>query len=842
LEARIAELEQANARLSQVMNAANLVSVIATDTAGIITLFNAGAERMLGYRAAEVVGQRTPNFIHCPVEVEQRAEQMSRELGRPIGVREVFREPARRGLLGQSEWTYVRKDGSRFPVELGVTEVRDPAGTVVGYLGIASDLSERKRQEGQLQAAIATAEAATLAKSEFLATMSHEIRTPMNGILGMASLLLASDLNPRQRKRAETLRDSTEALLTVLNDVLDFSKIEAGKMTLEGAPFDLRTVAEGVADLMAVRAQEKGLELTCLIERPVTTAVLGDAARLRQMMQNLVGNAVKFTDTGDIRLRLRLGALPTGEKTGRQLVRFEVSDTGPGIPPEKQAELFQRFHQVDASTARRHGGTGLGLSIVQGLAGAMGGTVGFESTVGQGSTFWFQVELATQPESVRPPALSLVGKRILLGGHTGAGMHLLTELLEFWQCEVVVEPDAGAALNYLRSAEARVDAAVLDLRSASSGSRNLEPRLYEDIRLDRIPVVLLTPLRLISGAEGQQNRTAYTGRVSKPVKQGELGAALAAAFGKTQSNGLPKRPPAADLREAAADLREAAVPSKSAVSGTATGLRILLVEDNLVNQEVALGMLEGWGYSVDIAGDASAAWPLLLRQSYAAVLMDCHLPGVDGYELTRQIRASSSADLDPMVPVIAMTANALAGDRDKCLAAGMDDYLSKPIRSQQLAAALQHWTRPRPATNVLETTPPVPASPITSPIQDSPTVMSHTTVSIDPGFDADDLLDRMMGSDDLARRVVSMFVKDTPHQLAALAKAIQEANHQNARLIAHSIKGSAANIGGQSLCRVAGQMEKLGEAGDLAAVEGMMPVLTANFDALLPLLEEFNEQ
>ncbi|MCX6596812.1 MAG: ATP-binding protein [Acidobacteria bacterium] len=818
LEARVAQLELENSQLNRVMDAAHLVSVIATDTSGIITLFNAGAERMLGYQAAEVVGKQTPLLIHCLAEVEARAAQMSQELGYPIGLFDVLVERARHGISGNSEWTYVCKDHSRLPVEVAVTAVRDAGGAIVGYLGIAKDLTGRKRQEQLLQAAIDAAEAATSAKSEFLATMSHEIRTPMNGIMGMAGLLLASDLNPRQRKRAETLRESAEALLTVLNDVLDFSKMEAGKLSLEHAPFDLRTVAEGVADLMAVRAQEKGLELTCLIETSVTTAVTGDASRLRQMMLNLVGNAVKFTDSGDIRLRLRRAVPSDGEQAaGRQFVRFEVFDTGSGIPLEKHSAMFQRFSQADASTARRHGGTGLGLSIVQGLAEAMGGTVGFESAPGQGSTFWFQVELPAQPESARPPALSLAGKRILLGGHTGAGRELLTELLEFWQCDVIEEPDAGTALNYLASAGARVDAAVLDLRGASGGGRNLESRLYEDIRLDRLPTVLLTPLRLISGAESSQQRKAYTGRVSKPVKQGELGAALATAFALTQPAPTPAKQPRVAPLEGA-------------------GLRILLVEDNPVNQAVALGLLEGWGYTVDTADDAAEVWPLLRTHRYAAVLMDCHLPDVDGYSLTRLIR-QSSGDVDAGVPVIAMTANAMAGDREKCLAAGMDDYVPKPVRSQELAAALRHWTRQRSVAALPADQPPTTPPTITQPTSPD---MSHPTLALDPGFDAEDFLDRMMGSEDLARRIVEVFVNDTPNQLKALAEALRQADSRNARLIAHSIKGSAANVGGQGLSNVAAQMEKLGEAGDLVAVQQMLPALAANYDALLPLLQEFS--
>ena len=821
-EEKLAALEQENQRLTRVIEAAELVSVIAADTSGLITLFNSGAERMLGYQAAEVVGRHTPELFHCPQEMAARMAELSRALGRPAGAADLFVGPDRQAKSTQMEWTYIRKDGSRLPVELGVTLVRDGSGNTVGFLGIARDLTDRKQQEHALQAALAAAEAATSAKSEFLATMSHEIRTPMNGILGMAGLLLASDLNARQRKRAETLRDSAEALLTVLNDVLDFSKIEAGKLAIEKLPFDLRPVVEGVADLMAVRAQEKGLELTCLIESGVTTAVTGDASRLRQMMLNLVGNAVKFTESGEVRIRVRPGLRPENhqDQPGQaQWVRFEVADTGSGIPPEKQGALFERFSQADASTARRHGGTGLGLSIVRGLTEAMGGTVGFESEMGHGSTFWFQIELPVQPDWVRPPALSLAGKRVLVGGHTSAGRELLAELLGFWQCEVVPVPEPNSALQVLSSGTTGVDAAILDLRSSQGASRNLESRLYEDVRLDRVPVVLLTPLRLMSGAEPAPQRTAYTGRVAKPVKQGELGAALATALGLIPAAPRPTRPAAAPARQGG-------------------GLRILLVEDNPVNQEVARGMLEGWGYAVDVADEASAAWPLLRTHRYDAILMDCHLPDIDGFELTRLIRQTAQPPVDPSVPIIAMTANAMAGDRERCLAAGMDDYVSKPVRSKELAATLSHWTQRRSTTAVREN-PALPPEPTLAASHPAPKEMSQPTPTVNPGFDADDFLDRMMGNEDLARRIVEVFVKDTPHQLSALAEAIEKADSRNTRLIAHSIKGSAANIGGQGLSRVAAQLEKLGDEGNLAAAQEMLPVLSANYEALLPLLQEF---
>ena len=691
-----------------------------------------------------------------------------------------------------------RKDGSEFPISLSTSLVRDEFGHTIAHVGVATDITARKSVEDEWQRAREGAEAASRAKSEFLANMSHEIRTPMNGIVGMAGLLLDGELDPRQRKRAETVRDSAEALLGILNDILDLSKMEANKLKLADAPFDLRNLVEGVADLMAVKAQEKGVELLCLIEQDVPTQLCGDASRLRQVLVNLAGNAVKFTSRGEVSIRAKLA-----DPSHPARIRFEVKDTGVGIPADKCHLLFQPFSQVDSSTSRRYRGTGLGLSIVRMLVDIMGGEVGFESEEGKGSHFWFTVPMERQSGVGPRHTLSLAGWRILVVDDHAASRGLIMELLTFWKASAEEVSGAPAALDLLRSVNGHAfDAVVVDLDTLGSRSHQFLALLREHPQTAGTPVVVMVPLSLV--AEGERwRRLGFAGHVGKPVKQGELGTCLASILGYGPAPARPGEP-------------------KESRTDRGIRARLLVVEDNRINQEVALGILENLGYRADVVADGYEALAALSRQDYDVVLMDCQLPGIDGYETSRRIRQLDTAVRNHDIPIIAATANAMTGDREKCLAAGMDGYVSKPLRPDALERAIEEWTG-----GLRDGVEPAAPQPLAA------------TVTTAAAFDRESFVERVMGNEELACRIIRGFVDDMPVQIARLAEAVSAGDAQQVRMLAHSIKGAAASVDGLEMREAAWMLEQKGSSGDLTDAPAALPVLAASFERVKPVMERF---
>jgi PAS domain S-box-containing protein len=699
-------------------------------------------------------------------------------------------------VVSEPEDPLERADGSTVWLRWTVHPWRDAHGSVAGVVLVVQsiDFLVRARQ--------AAVEASRL-KSEFVANMSHEIRTPMNGVIGMTRLLLDTDLTAEQREYADIIDGSGRALLEIINDILDFSKIEAGRIDLEIVDFDLRRALREVLGSFAEAAQARGLELLCLIRHDVPSALRGDPGRLRQVLTNLVGNAVKFTEKGEVVLRVTLAS--SSEDAAQ--VRFEVRDTGIGIDLGLRPQLFESFVQADGSTTRRHGGTGLGLAISRRLVQLMGGDIEVESRVGQGSTFWFAVRFERQPVAASAhstPPTRLAGRRVLAVDDNATNRQILRQQLGHWGLRVTTGESGAEALAALRKAAAsgkRYDLAILDMKMPGMDGLSLARAIKKEKKLEGVRLVLLTSIGQ-RGHGAEASRIGISAYLTKPVDEADLYDCLVEVL----TRGRTRRAPSLVTRHSLQEAR----PQR--------GARVLVAEDNEVNQKVAVRILERLGYRVEVADNGREAVEACKRSPYAAVLMDGQMPVLDGFEATRRIRELEGEGRH--TPVIAMTASAMKGDRERYLEAGMDDYVSKPVTPESLEAVLKHWVQPpRVATPAASTLEPPPSS--------AEELLDETVVQSLMSVDEDGTL---------MDEVVSTFLRVAPARLTALRKAAK-GNAAQLERAAHSFFGSCGNLGCRRMADLCARLEVLGRSGSTEGAPDLVHALEEELAAVRPHLE-----
>ncbi len=632
-----------------------------SDLKGHLVFFNDALGRLLGYSLKELKGMNNRQYTDTANARKLYA---------------AFNKVYKTGKPNSGiEYQIITKKGEVRYTESSSSLIRDAEGQGIGFRGIMRDVTLRKKAETELQQAKDAAEAATRAKSEFLANMSHEIRTPMNGIIGMYNLLLSTRLDAEQVDYVETGKRSADSLLTIINDILDFSKIEAGKLDLEMLDFDLRRAMEEVVELPAMQAHQKGLEFAYQIHSDIPSLLKGDPGRLRQIITNLSANAIKFTKIGEVVLRVT----PVEETDRRIKIRFAVQDTGIGISEKDQERLFKSFHQVDASTTRKYGGTGLGLAISKKLAEMMGGEIGVESQMGLGSTFWFTACFDKQPRLPEKDFLlpeSIRNKRILVVDDNKTNLEILTGYLAAWGCSCDAARDGEMALSMMHAVAkvgALFDLVITDMRMPEMDGAELGRRIKTDPELKDTLIIMLTSQGLRGDASAMKE-IGFSAYLTKPIRRSQLFDCLAMVLG---------------IRKKAKAQKQPIITKHSIVDEKRKRIRILLAEDNTVNRKLAMHLLEKFGFQVDAVANGLEAVNALEIAPYDLVLMDVQMPEMDGLEATRAIRDPKSAVRDRQIPIIAMTAHAMKGDREMCLRSGMDDYVSKPIQPEQLFSAIQ---------------------------------------------------------------------------------------------------------------------------------------------------------
>ncbi|MDH3503243.1 MAG: PAS domain S-box protein [Nitrospirota bacterium] len=791
--------------------------MIMINQSGTIVLVNRLTESLFGFSRDELIGQPIESLI--PQRFRKDHPHHRSEYTKAVHPDPIMGK-------GRELWG-LHKNGSEIPIEVGLNPIKTQEGRFI--LASIVDITERKAAEKQMQKDAKNLEEtnkeliitrdqaldAARSKSEFLATMSHEIRTPLNGVIGMTDLLLDTDLDADQQEMVETVKKSGEFLLTIINDVLDFSKIDAGKLNLEEIAFDVRTAIDEVLDILAERANSKGLQLISLIDAATPQELRGDPSRIRQILFNLIGNAIKFTERGEVVVHVSLMREPS-ETT---MVKFSVTDTGIGILPEVQPRLFESFTQADRSTTRKFGGTGLGLAICKRLVTLMNGEIGLTSEAGQGSTFWITVPFPHHSSSRIPttPCPSLQGRHLCIVETHDTIRFLLQHYAESWGmvCEVARNGNEGLAVLQERGRLGQpFDVAILDQtisETIQEDGLSLGKTIRQDSALAQTPLILLTSFGQRGDARLAQD-AGFNGYLTKPVRHQQLQQCLQMVLG---SQALPASPD--DIHSTMLITRHTVEEAQARAQ-----IQILLAEDNLVNQKVAVRMLNKLGYRTDVATNGLEVVEAVGRATYDLIFMDCQMPEMDGLQATRKIREAESVkhevteNISPAplpltphknsrVPIIALTANTMKEDRESCLEAGMDDFLGKPVKLEELSTMIAKWLPHRTTKEF-----------VNHPVTDKN--MKNST-SLPPCLDETVLqnLKALGGKDDpeFFTTVVDQFLADLPRHLEGIKQAVDHQDPDALMKAAHTCKGSCRSIGATSLAEVSCALDLMGQKGIL---------------------------
>ncbi|MDG3005452.1 hybrid sensor histidine kinase/response regulator [Paludisphaera mucosa] len=785
LQAEIAErtrtelaLRDREARLGSIVESA-VDGILVIDHRGVVESFNPAAQRIFGYSSDEVLGRNIKMLMPAPYREEHDgylANYLETGIPKIIGIG--------RDVTGR------RKDGGTFPMELAVSKT--PTSDGIKFTGIVRDVTQRKRDESDLTEAKLAAESASKLKSEFLANMSHEIRTPMNGIIGMTELALDTDLDPIQREYLGAVKISADALLTLINDILDFSKIEAGKLDLDATDFDVREMVGEALKPMAVRASEKGLELACEIEADVPDVLVGDPGRLRQIMINLVGNAIKFTMEGEVVVKVGREA---GSGDADLSLHISITDTGIGVPEDKQQRIFESFTQADGSTTRKFGGTGLGLAISRRLVELMGGRIWLESRPGVGTTFHFTAKLPrclVASHAAADASADFRGMRTLIIDDNATNRTILERVVIGWGMTPTL---CDSGLTGLEAMSRAVDEGrpyslvLLDAMMPEVDGFEVIRRINAD------PYVVGATILMLSSAAQLYDAVSYREMglsrfLIKPVRPSDLLAAIRQGLG---GRSVPRHDPS--------------TPDTTPGPSANEPLRILLADDNAVNQRLGARLLEKQGHAVVVAGDGRQTLELLAGGHFDMVLMDIQMPVMNGFEAAAAIR-SREVLYGGHIPIIALTANAMKGDKEQCLQSGFDAYVTKPIRWPQLASAIEGLSRDRPRVDTAGQGPSPP-----------PSILDEAAS-----------LERLGGDVDLLKEIATIFIGDCPRMVDQIADAVARGDAGALKLAAHTLRGSASNFASPAVEDAASRLEKMGSLGDVVGAPEA-------FAELLPLVD-----